>query len=154
MPYWQSALIESHTKTIQVCGECIKSFKYPRCIRNVTSDETTLFVINSLHIFSPNLFLFSSFFLRKCRCVWVCVYSLINLEEMCEFPWGAIRISLTLFTLIMEAVSTSETSVNLGETTRWNIPENSHHLCRCIYRKLILNARTHKTLSMTGILGD
>jgi hypothetical protein len=37
-----------------------------------------------------------------------------------------------LIALMMEAVSTSETSVSIHQTTRRNIPENSHlHIRRC-----------------------
>jgi hypothetical protein len=36
----------------------------------------------------------------------------------------------SLIALMMEAVSTSETSVNFYQTTRRNIPEDSHiHIC-------------------------
>jgi hypothetical protein len=35
-----------------------------------------------------------------------------------------------LFVLMMEAVSTSEKSVNFYKTTRRNIPEGCHHNCR------------------------
>jgi hypothetical protein len=34
--------------------------------------------------------------------------------------------------LMMEAVSTSETSVNLYQTTRRNIPEDTHYLVKCV----------------------
>jgi hypothetical protein len=39
---------------------------------------------------------------------------------------GVSEVFTTLITLMMEAVSMSETSVSLYQTTRWNIPEDSH----------------------------
>jgi hypothetical protein len=48
---------------------------------------------------------------------------------------------VSAFTLMMEAVSISETSVNFYEITRHNIPENSHLHTRC--RE---NPESHKQL--------
>jgi hypothetical protein len=38
--------------------------------------------------------------------------------------------NIRVITLMMEATSTSETSVNIYQTTRRNIPEGSHHHTR------------------------
>jgi hypothetical protein len=40
-------------------------------------------------------------------------------------------IAHAIITLMMEAVGTPETSVNFCETTRRNIPEDSHLHCSC-----------------------
>jgi hypothetical protein len=45
--------------------------------------------------------------------------------------WDVAPCSLVIAALMMEAVSTSETSVNIYQTTRCNIQEDSHlHTCR------------------------
>jgi hypothetical protein len=40
--------------------------------------------------------------------------------------WDVASCSLVLITLMMEAASTSETSVNFYQTTQHNIPEDGH----------------------------
>jgi hypothetical protein len=46
--------------------------------------------------------------------------------------WTIASCSLVLSTLMMEAVTTSETSVNINHTTLWNIPQDSHLHNRCL----------------------
>jgi hypothetical protein len=54
------------------------------------------------------------------------------IQKQGYYKWRSLRtfiaLLLTLIAMMMEAVSTSETSDNLYETTRRNIPEDSHLL--------------------------
>jgi hypothetical protein len=46
--------------------------------------------------------------------------------------------------LVVEAASTSETSVNFYQTTRHNIPEDSHHLHTCCHENLKSHLHDHR----------
>jgi hypothetical protein len=56
----------------------------------------------------------------------------------------------SLIALMMEAVSTSEMSVNFYETARCNIPEESHLVLTCFNRKALSVDAEH----ITGVLSS
>jgi hypothetical protein len=56
---------------------------------------------------------------------------------------SAVLTATITITLMMEAVSTSETLVNFYETTQHNIPEDSHLHNRCC-----VNLKSHNTFPL------
>jgi NADPH-dependent 7-cyano-7-deazaguanine reductase QueF len=60
--------------------------------------------------------------LRKCLLLRVVSFQLTNVSE---------ELTPSIIRAMMEAANTSETSVNFYQTTRRNIPEDSHHLNNC-----------------------
>jgi hypothetical protein len=66
--------------------------------------------------------------------------------EMAVF-WDVSPCSLVMIALMMKAESTSETSVIIYQTTRCNIPEDSH-----LHTRRSENLKSHTTNSATVLL--
>jgi hypothetical protein len=58
-------------------------------------------------------------------------------------PYSLVEIDRCLIALMMEAVSTSKTSVSLYQTTRRNIPEDSH-----LHTRRRENLKLHQLLKL------
>jgi hypothetical protein len=67
--------------------------------------------------------------------------------------WDVALCILWAMALVMEAVSTSETSVNFYETTRRNIPKDSHlHIRRCENLKSNFENICHRVIQTKSAL--